>query len=273
MKLFLSLAFLFSVGSFLGWCIELVVRRLNHGNWCNPGFLTGPVLPLYGTGLVLMYLICQFCERVDTGYAWLNAILPVLLIALAMTALEYLTGLALLKGMNLRLWDYTGSFGNVQGIICPLYSFLWALCGVGYRFFLHGLVLRCTDWLAEHMFYGFFLGIFYGVLLVDVASAFQLATKLRSWAAKSGIVVRYERFKDMLYERAEQRREKVNFFFVMHAPHQWQETLDAYLKTRQADGRHSRREKTEPKDESPDGNSAADRNGKSAGGSGDESGC
>lgn len=255
MELFLSLAFLFSVGSFLGWCIELVARRLDHGNWCNPGFLTGPVLPLYGTGLVLMYLICLLCGRVDTGYAWLNAILPVLLITLAMTVLEYLTGIALLKGMNLRLWDYTENFGNVQGVICPLYSSLWALCGAGYRFLLHGVALKCIGWFVDHPFCWFFLGVFYGVLLVDLACAFQLAGKLRSWATKSGIVVRYERFKDMLYERAKKGKEKVSFFFVMHAPRHWQETLDAYLKSRQNDDRRTRRKKAAPKDESPDGES------------------
>ncbi len=251
MELFLSLAFLFSVGSFLGWCVELVARRLDHGNWCNPGFLTGPVLPLYGTGLVLMYLICLLCERVDTGYAWLNAILPVLLIALAMTVLEYLTGIVLLKGMNLRLWDYTENFGNVQGVICPLYSFLWALFGAAYRFFVHGFALKCTDWVAEHTDCWFFLGIFYGVLLVDLACAFQLAGKLRGWAAKSGIVVRYERFKDMLYEHAKKGKEKVSFFFIMHAPRQWQEALDAYLKARQADDHRSHRKKPGSEDENP----------------------
>lgn len=64
MNLFLTLAFLFFVGSVTGWIIELVYRRFFSSanperKWINPGFCTGPYLPLYGCGLCVLYLIAS----------------------------------------------------------------------------------------------------------------------------------------------------------------------------------------------------------------------
>ena len=57
----LVLAFLFAIGSLLGWCLEVVYRRFSPNNksrrWINPGFLIGPYLPLYGFGLTALYLL------------------------------------------------------------------------------------------------------------------------------------------------------------------------------------------------------------------------
>ena len=241
MQLFLSLAFLFCFGSFFGWVLEVIFRRLDHGKWINPGFLTGPALPLYGTGLMLMYLICRLCEGVQTGMPWLDAILTLLLITAVMTLLEYLTGIVLLKLLNLRLWDYTDNFGNLQGIICPLYTACWGLLAVAYRFLLHRYAVLLTGWFVAHPACFFFLGIFYGVLLVDLACSLQLAAKLRRWTANSGIIVKYEKLKELVYDRAKQRKERVSFFFALHRPRRLRETVDAYLKALRADGKRATR--------------------------------
>ena len=48
MNLFLTLAFLFLIGSVLGWGLEVIFRRFFSAHrWVNPGFLVGPYLPLY----------------------------------------------------------------------------------------------------------------------------------------------------------------------------------------------------------------------------------
>ena len=62
MNLLFELCFLFFIGSVSGWVAELFYRRFfsdaNPGRkWINPGFCTGPYLPLYGVGLGLVYLI------------------------------------------------------------------------------------------------------------------------------------------------------------------------------------------------------------------------
>ena len=60
MNVFLTLAFLFFIGSVIGWGLELFFRRIiSKGEWINPGFLVGPYLPLYGFGLCVFYLLSQ----------------------------------------------------------------------------------------------------------------------------------------------------------------------------------------------------------------------
>ena len=63
MTIFLMIAFLFFIGALLGWGIEVVYRRFKKdnvdGEWINPGFLIGPYLPIYGFGLVILYLLAS----------------------------------------------------------------------------------------------------------------------------------------------------------------------------------------------------------------------
>ena len=58
MRLSLVLAFLFFIGSCFGWVLELLYRNLTHRHkkWINPGFCTGPYLPIYGFGLCTLFL-------------------------------------------------------------------------------------------------------------------------------------------------------------------------------------------------------------------------
>ena len=74
MNLFLTLAYLFFIGSTLGWVAELLYRRFLSGanperKWINPGFCVGPYVPLYGSGLCILYLLASIGERngVDTA--------------------------------------------------------------------------------------------------------------------------------------------------------------------------------------------------------------
>ena len=66
----LTLSFLFFMGSIAGWVLELFFRRFFSSanperKWINPGFCTGPYVPLYGLGLCAMYLIVSL-ERYST---------------------------------------------------------------------------------------------------------------------------------------------------------------------------------------------------------------
>ena len=61
MSIFLTLAYLFFIGSVFGWVLELFYRNLTqkHSKWINPGFCTGPYLPIYGFGLCLLFLLAS----------------------------------------------------------------------------------------------------------------------------------------------------------------------------------------------------------------------
>ncbi len=217
MNLFLILAFLFWIGSVAGWGMEVVFRRFFSSSnperrWINPGFCTGPYLPLYGFGLCILYLIAGLEQyNMIVSPFWNKAVL-FLMMAVCMTAIEYIAGIASLKLANVRLWDYTGLWGNIQGIICPLFSMIWAALGAVYYFLIHPHILSALMWLSNNLAFSFFIGLFYGVFLVDVAQSAQLVAKLRRYAEENQVIVRYEAIKAEIRRRHEQTRRKYHFF-------------------------------------------------------------
>ena len=128
MNLFLTLAFLFSIGATAGWVLELFYRHFASGKrgerkWINPGFCTGPYLPIYGFGLCVLFLLASLEQYGMIANPFWNKVVLFLAMAVGMTLIEYVAGVFCLKFFKVMLWDYSDMWGNVQGIICPLFSF------------------------------------------------------------------------------------------------------------------------------------------------------
>lgn len=223
MNIALILAFLFFCGSLIGWCIELLYRRyVSHRKdkkWVNPGFLVGPYLPLYGFGLCLLYLMASLEDELAESALIPNAILNKLLLfiamAVAMTLIEYIAGLIFIKGMKVRLWDYSDEKWNIQGIICPKYSFFWAVLGAVYYFMIHPYVIDLLLWLSENLAFSFFVGVFFGVFIIDFCYSINILVIIRKFAAETRIVVRYEALRAQIAERQAEIRRKTRFFLSM----------------------------------------------------------
>ena len=89
----LVFAFLFFIGSCLGWCMEVVFRRFfsksnPERKWINPGFLTGPYLPIYGFGLWGMYFVSMLSSVNMTGNEAADAVIILVTMAVVMTLIE-----------------------------------------------------------------------------------------------------------------------------------------------------------------------------------------
>lgn len=144
------IAFLFFIGSLLGWGLEVMYRRFSPANkerrWINPGFMIGPYLPLYGFGLTALYLLAgledtALISEVTAG----SKIALFIVMALVMTAMEYVAGLIFIRGMKVKLWDYSKEKFNFQGIICLRFSIYWALLGAVYYFLIHPYVAALSN--------------------------------------------------------------------------------------------------------------------------------
>ena len=214
MRIFLTLASLFFVGSVLGWVLELLFRNIVHKNkkWVNPGFCTGPYLPIYGFGLCTLYLLASLEKFSLISDPFWNKVMLFAAMAVPMTLIEYVAGVFCLKFLKVRLWDYSNLWGNVQGIICPLFSFFWAILGAMYYFLIHPHILEGLNWLANNLAFSFFIGMFYGVFILDVAHSAQLVVKLKAFAEDNDVIVRYEALKSHIRQRREERALKYHFF-------------------------------------------------------------
>lgn len=214
MSLLLTLAFLFFIGSVLGWGLELLFRNLTQHpeKLVNPGFCTGPYLPIYGFGLCVLYLLASLEQFSLIPDPFWNKAALFAAMAVGMTLIEYAAGVFCLKFLKVRLWDYSDLWGNVQGIICPLFSLFWAILGAVYYFFIHPYILNGLRWLANNLAFSFFIGMFFGVFLIDVANSAQLVVKLKAFAEDNDVVVRYEALKTHIRQRREERALQYHFF-------------------------------------------------------------
>ena len=233
MNQFLILAFLFSAGCILGWTLEVFYRRFSPANperkWINPGFLTGPYLPIYGFGLCVLYLLAGIEETaLMQEAAWGGKLILFLTMALVMTLLEYIAGLIFIKGMKIRLWDYSKEKFNLQGIICLRFSFYWALLGAFYYFIIHTRILEALRWFSENLTFSFAIGMFYGVFFVDLVYSLDIVAKIRHFAIENQILVRYEELKREIRRTAEERKEKTRFLLSFKSAVPLKEHLARY---------------------------------------------
>ena len=228
MNILLTLAYLFFIGSVLGWVIELLYRNLTqkHEKWVNPGFCTGPYLPIYGFGLCTLFLLASLEQYSLIKNPILNKAVLFAAMAVGMTLIEYLAGLFCLKYLKVRLWDYSNNWGNIQGIICPLFSLYWAIAGAVYYFLIHPHILDGLNWLSQNLAFSYFIGMFFGIFIIDVANSAQLVVKLKKFAEENRVVLTYEGIKDHIRNFQQNRAKKYRFF----APFRSDRPLSEHLK-------------------------------------------
>ena len=233
MSVILILDFLFFIGSVSGWVIELFFRRFislanPERKWINPGFCTGPYLPLYGFGLCILYLIASLESFSPVGNFPGSKILLFVSMAVMMTAIEYIAGIFLLKVAHIRLWDYSKEWGNIQGLICPRFSVIWSALGAIYYFLIHPRILDALTWFSNNLTFSFVIGLFFGVFSVDVAQSLHIATKLKQFAQENDVVIRYERLKLQIQKAHEETKQKYHFFRPFKSDRPLSEYLEKY---------------------------------------------
>ncbi len=238
MQLLLLFLFLFIAGAFLGWCIEVLFRRfVSAKKWVNPGFMKGPWLPLYGFGMVTMFLMCYLCvaffpsswtfynplgglfgREAVSGPSWYDLI-PILLMGLAMNLLEFIAGVIFIKGFKVKLWDYTNMKGNILGVVCPVFAAIWFMIAIifyyGVNPFLYVLSTNVytymfgSNGIGAHFGFIFSLGVIYGVMIYDLVVSIGLFARVRRFALTSGIYERYENLKESFNASLEEAKKKM----------------------------------------------------------------
>ncbi len=191
----------------MGWAIELFFRRfVSQKKWMNPGFLTGPYLPIYGFGVTVLYGVSNMPLGI-TIPVW-DIIVRVAIIGVGMTLIEFIAGLIFIKGCKIKLWDYSNRKGNIMGIICPSFSLIWLVVGSLYYFLLNPVLVDGISWISENLIYTYFVGAVVGAMIVDFAYSIHLATKLKQYKELSNL--RFEEFKKELKRRINSFRNKEN---------------------------------------------------------------
>ena len=198
MKYIVLSSTLFVIGSLIGWVIELFFRRfVSQKKWMNPGFLTGPYLPIYGFGVLVLYGVSNLSLGISSQPV--DIIVHILIIGVSMTLIEFIAGLIFIKGFKIKLWDYSNRKWNIMGIICPSFSIIWLGVGSLYYFLLNPVLVDGLNWISENLIYAYFVGAVIGAMIVDFSYSIHLATKLKDY--KELAALRLEDIKKELKNR------------------------------------------------------------------------
>ncbi|RKX87620.1 MAG: hypothetical protein DRP59_12960, partial [Spirochaetes bacterium] len=138
----IGLSFIFY--SFIGWMVESVFRSVvEKGRLVNSGFLFGPFIPVYGFGGLIFEGLGGFVSGIPLYE-------QIVLFTVFATVLEYITSVLLERIFDMKLWDYS-SFPihetrhinfplNINGRVCLLFSFFWAVLILFQIVYLHPFV-------------------------------------------------------------------------------------------------------------------------------------
>lgn len=113
---------LFFLVSFLGWLWEVCLYLVREKQFVNRGILTGPWLPIYGAGALLLYFLLN---------RWKNRRVSVFLVSmLVCSVLEYGAGWFLERTWGVKWWDYSDMPFNLNGHICIMSCLMFGVGGV-----------------------------------------------------------------------------------------------------------------------------------------------
>lgn len=131
---FYHILWFFVLYACIGWCVEVAYATVETGKFVNRGFLSGPVCPIYGFGVVGVILcLTPFQDN----------ILVLFIGSVILTSfLEFMTGFVLEKVFHSKWWDYSEVPFNLCGYICLKFSLLWGAACVFVLNVIHPLLFK-----------------------------------------------------------------------------------------------------------------------------------
>lgn len=177
----------FIIYSFIGWCIEVVYHALRFGRVCNRGFLNGPVCPVYGFGVILVFGAVSLLALLfsDTGNV-MSIPLPILYLAgmILTTFTEFMGGFLLDKFFHARWWDYRNQKFNLGGYICLRFSLIWGVGIVLIVRYLHPILIRDSIALIPEKYGWWILLLMYLLYILDIVVSALTMIKLNEKLAE-----------------------------------------------------------------------------------------
>lgn len=121
---YFTMFWLFVAGSVIGLGVETIYHLIVFGGWeSRAGLVWGPFSPIYGSGAVLLTL---FLNRYYHSHN-----LVIFLVSMVVgSAIEYVTSWGMETFWGAIAWDYTGTFGSIQGRTNFFFGMMWGMLGL-----------------------------------------------------------------------------------------------------------------------------------------------
>lgn len=167
---------LFFIGSYIGFIWEVLVCMVMDGFQNSVidlllhyrGVLHGPWVPIYGFGLLLLAWIWNVASQ--------SKLRIFLYSVLSCGILEYVSGWLLETLFHRKWWDYTGAFLSINGRVCFVSVFGFALIGTIVIVLIMPCYLRLIEKCQERLIH--IINFTFGSLFIfDVAYSLILLGK------------------------------------------------------------------------------------------------
>lgn len=129
---FSTIVLLFFTYAFVGYVWEVFYTLVNEGLLVNRGTMTGPWLPIYGVGGMVIIVLLKPLRR--------NPFLMFFGTFVACGVLEYFASWLLEVLFNSKWWDYQGYFLNINGRVCLEGLLVFGLAGVAFTYIFSPLL-------------------------------------------------------------------------------------------------------------------------------------
>ena len=168
-------ALLFFFYCFCGWVWESCYVSARQRQWVNRGFLHGPLLPIYGSGaIIILFVTLPVADNL-----WLVYVLGML----AATLLEYVVGAVMEQLFKVRYWDYTKQPCNLHGYICLTSSIAWGFFSILLVRFIHPPIDRLLHKLPD-LLVNPLAGVIAALFIWDTVKSTRAAIDLREVLTK-----------------------------------------------------------------------------------------
>lgn len=158
MQYIVYLVLLFFFYAFAGWCIEVTLKYFEFHRFINRGFLSGPVLPVYGSGAALITISIGLLRPYESSLGTTFVVSFILC-----GILEYLTSFVMEKQFHARWWDYSKKPMNLHGRVWIGNLLLFGLGGIAIIHIINPLldmVIQTLTFTQQEIMAGIFLAIF-----------------------------------------------------------------------------------------------------------------
>jgi uncharacterized membrane protein len=175
--LFETYVLYFFIYSVLGYFGEVIYCSIPAHHFVNRGFMYGPYLPIYGFGGVAIRLI----GAAIPSHAASNPFLVFAFSFVSASIIEYIGSFILQKGFNVKLWDYSKHFGNINGRVCLLNSTIFGFAGLLLTYVVHPLLSQGFAFLSDALVHSL------STVVIVVMSSDATASLIRMAAFKHGL--------------------------------------------------------------------------------------
>lgn len=169
-KTFILIA-LFLIYSFIGWIVEVSAFLIQDHKFVNRGFLIGPVVPIYGTGGILITILLTKYQS-D----------PIILFCMAVivcSILEYLTSYVMEKIFKTRWWDYSNKKFNINGRICLSNLIVFGIMGLVMVYLINPFLINILNKI-DPILLKCVVSILMVLFIIDFFVSFSVTSKIKN---------------------------------------------------------------------------------------------